>query len=232
MTMTPPNMMASTMPSYHTFADGEAPAGEHRILDMPEPPICDTATEIDPATIGAGTALASLGFTVVTQTVSAFSSGGLTITRPAGQIGVLMPNKPNHRWNWVRRSMLVIDHQWTHRLGMDYVNVKLRCNISYNGPEVLASFSFDPGGRRSRMMRDTTIAINNPLPLRASVASAEFRRLGIEYFPSIEIPIEFRIDHPWPASNREETFSLVLSGNKGFGSDTHPPIIRRRLAHT
>lgn len=206
-------------------------AGDVETYDDVEP-----YPEVDPATgaavASAGAALASLGFEIVTRAISPFTTGDLQVTRPAGQIGVTMPGKPNVQWNWVRRSMLVIDYRTTTNVGIETVRVKMRCNISYNGPEVLASFGFDAGGKRSRLGRDTQISINNPLPLTATPAPAGWRRLGVRYFPVVEIPIEFRIDHPWPTSNREETFSLVLSGNRGFGSASHAPIIRRRVVRT
>jgi hypothetical protein len=182
-------------------------------------------TEVEPVTVS----MAALGFTIVTAGISTLTSGDLKITRPAGQIGVRMPRKPNLQWNYTRRSRLIINHRVTSRAGVELVNVKMRCNISYSGPEVLASFGFDAGGKRSRLMNDTDIRINNPLPLRATRAPEAWRKIGIRFFPVIEIPIEFRIDHPWPTSNRNETFSLVLSGNKGFGADGRRAIIRRNV---
>lgn len=208
-------------------------AGDIEVFDDAEQLL---GQEVDPATgaavVSAGAALASLGFEIVTRAISPFTTGDLRVTKPAGQIGVTLPGKANVRWAWTRRSMLVIDHRSRTNAGIESVRVKMRCNISYNGPEVLASFGFDVGGRRSRLGRDTQISINNPLPLMATPAPERWHRFGVRYFPIIEIPIEFRVDHPWPTSNREETFSLVLSGNRGFGSAQHRPIIRRRVART
>lgn len=173
-----------------------------------------------------------LGFDILKTSLGVWWTDDIKVRGPSSQIGVRMPGKRNLAWNWTPASRLVINHRSKTNIGIESVNVKMRCRIRYNGPEVLASFGFDAGGKRSRLARDTEIVINNPLPRKTVAASAAWRKIGVERFPVIEIPIEFRIDHPWPTSNREETFSLILSGYWGFGAPGLKAIINRRVVRT
>ena len=89
--------------------------------------------------------------------------------------------------------------------------------MQYNGAEVQATFGFTAGGTRSRLMRDSQVNIRNPVSLQTVVASPRWQRAGISAYPVVRIPIEIRVDHPWPQSNDNWTFTLVLSGMYGFG---------------
>ena len=175
---------------------------------------------------------AQLGFEILRTGLSVFWQGDIKYTGPTSQIGVLMPNKPDLDFQWIRKSKQIINFRMATAVGIETVNVQFRCNISHNGPEVLASFGFDAGGKRARLGRDAEITVNEPLPLQTVPTSGEWQAIGVRRYPVIEIPIEFRVDDVWPNPNHEETFSLVLSGMYGFGAPGIASIIRRIVKKT
>ncbi|MFN0109459.1 MAG: hypothetical protein ACKVZH_11450 [Blastocatellia bacterium] len=164
-------------------------------------------------------AAVALGFEVLKSTISTMTQGDIEVTWPISQIGVTWPGKPNIAYKALNRSELIIVYHKANPIsGIEQVNVKLRCHVVYNGPEVQATFSFDAGGKRSRLMRETNIVINNPLSLETRPAPEQWRRVGVREYPIIRIPVEFMVDHPWPQDNLNMTFMLVLSGMYGFGA--------------
>jgi hypothetical protein len=175
---------------------------------------------------------AQLGFELVRTGLSVFWQGDIRYTGPTSQIGVQMPNKPDLDYQWIRKSRTIIQYRTTTAVGIEAVNVQFRCDISHNGPEVLASFGFAAGGMRARLGSEAEISVREPLPLTTIPTNAAWQAIGIRRYPVIEIPIEFRVDEPWPNSNHEETFSLVLSGMHGLGAPGLATIIRRVVRKT
>lgn len=173
-----------------------------------------------------------LGFDILKTTLSQFWVGDIRYTRLTSQIGVRLPNKPNLDYNTVTRSRLIIDHRSRTFARIESVRVKFRARIQYNGPEVVVSFGFDAGGKRARLGRDVEVTVRNPLAPKTVRAGADWRAIGIQRYPVIQIPIEFRVDHPWPTPNRDMTFTLVLSGMHGFGAPGLKAIIDRREVST
>jgi hypothetical protein len=175
------------------------------------------------------TAALALGFDILKSSIAVMTQGDLNVTWPVSQIGVTWPNKPALNYNTKTTSQLIINYEKKNPIsGIEQVNVKLRCHVQYNGPEVQATFSFDPEGKRSRLLRDTYIVINNPLSLETQPTSAEWQRLGIPAYPVVRIPVEFRVDHPWPQDNYNLTFMLVLSGMYGFGATPGGALIENK----
>jgi hypothetical protein len=165
-----------------------------------------------------GAGWAQLGFEILKTSIGVFWEGDIRYTGPTSQIGVVMPNKPDLDFNTSNKSRKIINFRSEALAGIETVNVKFRCRIQYNGPEVVASFGFDAGGKRARLGRDVEITVRNPLALKTVRTSKAWRDVGIKRYPVIKIPIEFRFDDLWPNPNREETFTLILSGMWGFGA--------------
>lgn len=165
-------------------------------------------------------AVVGTGFEILRSALSAMTAGDIGITRPTSEIGVTWPAKPSKlRFNTGLKNRLIISYRETHPLfGYEFVNVRLRCHVQFNGPEVTATFSFDAEGKRSRLARTTSITINNPLSLETRTTPAEWQRMGVTTYPVVRVPVEFRIDRPWPLSNYNATFDLLLSGMYGFGA--------------
>jgi hypothetical protein len=175
---------------------------------------------------------AQLGFDILKTTLGVFWKGDIRYTGPTSQIGVLMPSKPDLDYTSVPQTRRIINYRTKTPVGIEAVNVKFRCKIQYNGPEVLASFGFAAGGKRARLGSDAEIIVGNPLSLKTIPTSEDWQRIGIKRYPVIKIPIEFRVDEPWPNDNYEETFTLVLSGMQGFGAPGLKPIINRNAVKT
>jgi hypothetical protein len=165
---------------------------------------------------------AQLGFQIVAAGFSALSASGVRLHGPTGEIGVRLPNKPNLDYQWVSGRRTVVSYRSQTLVGIETANIQLRCDIRYNGPEVVALFGFAPGGRRARLGAEAEIWIRGALPLRTVPTGPEWQAVGIRRYPVIEIPIEVMVDEPWPNSNHEETFNLVLSGMQGFGAPGLP----------
>jgi hypothetical protein len=175
---------------------------------------------------------AQLGFEIIRTSLSVFWQGDIRYTGPTSQIGVQLPSKPDLDYQWLRKNKTIINYRLETAAGIETVNVQFRCDISHNGPEVLASFGFAAGGMRARLGRDASITVREPLPLQTVATSSEWQAIGIRRYPVIEIPVEFRVDDVWPNPNHEETFSLVLSGMYGFGAPGTATIIRRVVRKT
>ena len=173
-----------------------------------------------PETVAAGAAVVQTGFEILRSIISPFTVGDVSVMWPNSPIGVTLTNKPpNLRLQALRSENLIINWRESNPFtDFEQVNIKLRCFVQYNGPEVQATFGFDADGRRSRTGRDTSITVNNPLSLETRPTSAEWKRVAIHEYPVIYIPIEFRVDRPWPMSNFNQTFKLVLCGMVGFGT--------------
>ena len=170
----------------------------------------------------AGVAIAggALAFDILRAGISTLKQGDLTVTMPTGEIGVIPSNvPPGVRLN--TRTILnkvIFSYRDTNPIsGIEQVNIQLTCTVQYNGPQVTASFGFTPDGTRSRLMRDTTINIRNPLSLQTMRAPENWVRAGITEYPVVLVPIEVRVNRPWPLSNANFSFNLVLSGMYGLG---------------
>jgi peptidoglycan hydrolase-like protein with peptidoglycan-binding domain len=173
-----------------------------------------------------------VAFEILKSVITPMTQGDIQVTWPTSPIGVTWPQKPSQlRFHTVTSDRLIINWRKTNPIsGIEQVNVKLRCHVQYNGPEVQATFSFDAEGRRSRLMRDTYVTINNPLSLDTRTTPADWQKIGVPEYPIVRIPIEFRVDQPWPLDNYNETFTLVLSGMSGFGAFVGDnPIKDRRI---
>jgi hypothetical protein len=169
--------------------------------------------------VAAGTAVATLGYTILTGAISTMQQGDLDVTWPTTEVGVVSENIPRGiRQRTINSRRVIFRYRKTNPIsGIEQVNIGLRCTVQYNGAEVQATFGFTAGGTRSRLMRDSQVNIRNPVSLQTVVASPRWQRAGIPEYPVVHVPIEIRVDHPWPQSNDNWTFTLVLSGMYGFG---------------
>jgi len=100
---------------------------------------------------------------------------------------------------------------------VETANIKLRCMLQYNGPEVWATFDTAIDGTRSRLGTETTIEIKSQLDLDYREAPGDWPRIGLDRFPVIYLPVSIFVDEPWPSDNFKASFMLVLSGMWGFG---------------
>jgi hypothetical protein len=170
--------------------------------------------------VAAGSVLqeAAAGFEILRSTLSPLAQGDLQVTWPNTPVGVTWPAKPaGLRLTALTRDALIFSYRWTG-LGIEKVNVRLRCHVQFDGAQVQATFSFDAEGRRSRLMNDTSVIINNPLSLETRQAPEAWRAAGVQEYPVVRIPFEVRVDHPWPRSNFNYTANLILSGMYGWGA--------------
>jgi hypothetical protein len=182
-----------------------------------------------------GVEAAALGFEIIKSVITPMTQGDINVTWPNSPIGVVMsPKPPGLRLNSLLRNNLIINFRTESPVGIEGINVRLRCHVQYNGPDVQATFSFDAEGRRSRFGIDTYITVNNPLSLETRPAGADWQRVGVNEYPVVYIPVEFRVDRWWPQSNHNETFMLVISGMYGFGpsADDRQFIKDRRVVYT
>lgn len=183
---------------------------------------------------GTAVAAAALGYEILTGAVNTMSEGDLIVTWPTTNVGVIAKDPPQGiRTRTLRNSKEIFSYRKINPItGIEQVNIGLLCHVQYNGMEVQASFSFTANGKRSRLMRDSEIDIRNPLSLETVQAPEEWRRGGVPEIPIIRIPIEVRVDHPWPQSNDNWTFTLVLGGMYGFGSTSNPNDHIENYVHT
>jgi len=158
-------------------------------------------------------------FEILKTTITALQAGDVRFEGPSSTIGVRWPGKPTGlRFNATRDSRLIMNYREVHPLfGYEFANIKLRCKIEFNGPEIEVTFAFEPDGKRSRLQTDAVVTIQNPLLLETRPTTAEWQKLGVPEYPVIRIPVELRVDRMWPWSNYNESFELVLSGMYGFG---------------
>lgn len=178
------------------------------------------AHQESPAAAGAVIAGASLAFNVLSSAVATLQQGDLQVTMPTSEIGVTASNlPPSVRLNTrTINNRVVFSYREANPIsGIEQVNIKLTCTVQYNGPEVKATFGFTPDGARSRLMRDSTINIRNPLNLQTMPAPAAWVSAGVREYPVVIVPIEIRVDRPWPQANANFSFNLVLSGMYGLG---------------
>ncbi len=174
------------------------------------------------AGVSAGAAVAGLTFNILSSAMTTFTKGDLKVVMPNGPIGVTasgIPRKIRSQLKTVRpRARTIFKYRKTNPIsGIEQVNIQLTCRVQYNGPSVQATFGFAAGGTRSRLMRDSKVTIRNPLSLERQPTSSAWRKVGINVYPVVTIPIEVSVDHPWPQSNDHWTFDLVISGMYGFG---------------
>ncbi len=161
---------------------------------------------------------AALAFNILSSGVSTLRHGDLSVTMPTSEIGVRATNVPPRiRQNTKSIVNHIIFSFEEGNAVVQHVKIQLTCTVQYNGPEVTASFGFTPDGARSRLMRDTTINIRNPLGLQTIRTSEAWVRAGIPEYPVVLVPIEIRVDRPYPLSNYNWSFNLVLSGMYGLG---------------
>lgn len=211
------------------FLDTEARSDDTEIYEKP-------FDYEGPEAVAAGAAVVITGFEILKSIITPMTQGDIQVMWPTSPIGVKWPGKPpGLRLRALTTSRLIIN--WVERnpiTRIEQVNVKLRCHVQYNGPETEATFSFDAEGHRSRLGRDTTISIGNPLSLETQPAPADWQRVGVREYPVVRIPMEFRVDRPWPHDNYNETFTLVLSGMYGFGASARDRqyIKDRRVRYT
>ena len=165
-------------------------------------------------------AAAALAYTILSGAIATVQQGDIHVTWPTTEVGVIAREpRPGVRQGTRTLRPIIFSYRKTNPIsGIEQVNIQLRSVVQYNGQEVQASFGFTAGGRRSRLMRDSYVDIRNPVSLRTVAASAEWQRVGVSEFPVVRVPIEVRVDHPWPQSNDEWTFDLVLSGMYGLGT--------------
>jgi hypothetical protein len=109
------------------------------------------------------------------------------------------------------------------RWGPETGNIKLRCICQYNGPEVTATFDLAPDGMRARHGCEASIDIKPQLSLSTIEAGADWKKVGIDRFPVVYLPVSIFIDEPWPSQNYKASFTLVLSGISGFGTSSSGP---------
>lgn len=173
--------------------------------------------------VGTAIAGAALAFEVLTSSVAAMQQGDIAVTWPTSEVGVRATNLPaGQRQNTITQTRSIFHHRIETIGGWEAVDVELQATVQFNGGEVLATFSFAAGGKRSRTQYDTQVNVRNPVNLETIRAPANFRRIGINEFPVVRVPIEIDIDVPFPWSNRHWRFDLMLSGMYGWGRTAGP----------
>lgn len=169
---------------------------------------------------GAIIAGAGLVFNVLSSAVATVRQGDVEVNWPTSSIGVTVSNPPKGlRLNTLKATRTIFKYRDVSPAGVEQVNIQLECTVLYNGLEVQATFKFAPNGKRSRLMRDTQITISNPLTIQTKSTPENWKKVGINEYPVVRIPISVHVDRPWPLSNYNQTFDLVLSGMYGFGKD-------------
>jgi hypothetical protein len=182
-------------------------------LELEAPAVA--AVSAGAAAIGAGIQLVKFGFEIIKTVVH----GEIRFTGPTSDVGIRAINvAPSLPLEARRCETVIIDFEDVSPVGVEQVNVKLRCMVQYDGINLAARFVFDPEGRRSRLMRDTFITVHEPLSLEKRTAPNDWQRCGVTEYGVLRIPVEFRVDRPWPLSNYNENFVLVLSTIFGFGA--------------
>jgi hypothetical protein len=167
---------------------------------------------------------AALAFDILSTGISEMTQGDIHYTGPSSDVGVLAPGlKDEVRVGLQAKTKQedIFTYQRDANAGFELVNVKLRCYVQWNGPEVKATFMFPADGMRCRLNNDAYVTIGNPLGLETKPASDAWKRIGVPNYPVVQLPVSIFIDHPWPASNYKVSFMLVLSGMYGFGADDH-----------
>jgi hypothetical protein len=106
-----------------------------------------------------------------------------------------------------------ISDRWTPETG----NIKLRCICQWNGPEVTATFDLAPDGMRARHGTEASIDIKPQLNLSTAETGDAWKKIGINRYPVVYLPVSIFIDETWPSKNYKASFNLVLSGMYGFG---------------
>jgi hypothetical protein len=164
-------------------------------------------------------ATAALAFSILGAGISEMRSGDVYYTGPTSAIGVSAQNiPPSVRLRQKTKRSAVFKYQKSNPIsGIEQVNVQLDCIIQWDGPQVQATFQMPQ--HRSRLTYDTHIRIENPLSLERLPAPDSWVRLGVTEYPVVRIPISVFVDHPWPRSNLNDSFMLVISGMYGFGAD-------------
>jgi len=162
---------------------------------------------------------AALAFSVLSAGISEMRSGDVHFTGPSSPIGVTATNIPtNVRLKQKTLRGSVFSYTKSNPIsGIEQVNVQLDCILQYDGPQVQATFQMPHS--RSRLTYDTYIRIENPLSLERLPMPDDWVRIGITEYPVVRIPITIFVDHPWPRSNLNDSFMLVISGFKGMGAD-------------
>lgn len=162
---------------------------------------------------------AALAFTVMSAGISEMRSGDVYYTGPSSPIGVTAENVPEgiNLVQTTRRAAVFSYEKSNPISGIEQVNVQLDCIIQYDGPQVQATFQMPRS--RSRLTYDTYIRIENPLSLERLPAPDSWVDKGITHYPVVRVPITVFIDHPWPRSNLNDSFMLVLSGMYGFAAE-------------
>jgi hypothetical protein len=107
-------------------------------------------------------------------------------------------------------------YEWDQEV-VEQVNLKLRCILQYNGPEIWGTFDTAIDGMRSRLGAETTIDIKPQLDLETRPAPGAWPSIGLPEFPVIYLPVSIFVNEPWPSDNFKASFMLVLSGMWGFG---------------
>ena len=118
----------------------------------------------------------------------------------------------------------IFKYRITTPVGIEVVNVKLRCYVQYDGPQVQVTFQIPANGNRSRLGRDTYITIGNPLSLQRLSAPKTWPA-GLDKYPVVRIPVSIFVDQLWPNANLKVSFMLVVSGLMGFGAKPKAPYI-------
>ena len=145
-------------------------------------------------------------------------AGGIKLIAPRDEIGIRVTNKPSEfLLQPIRKSLLIFNYQATIG-GVEAVRVKLECTVVYDGLNLQARFAFQEGGDRSRLGANTVVKIDKPFDLENARAPQDWQRCGVADYRILRIPITIRIDRPWPLSNYNENFELLLSNMYGFGA--------------
>lgn len=176
-----------------------------------------------PAQIAAAAGAPQVEFTIVEGGMTRLRKGDISVTRPDGPVGVVAENMPpgfREKLSAAPKAtrMLIFDYRSENAdSGLVHADVKLICEIQYNGPEVRAIFDLPADGMRSQLGTRTTIEIQNPLWLERIPAPDTWRTVGFRVLPVVYIPVSIRVDEPWPSDTYRASFNLVLSGLYGFG---------------
>jgi hypothetical protein len=168
--------------------------------------------------------LPDLAFRVLEAGVGEVRRGDITFRRPDNPVGVRVENMPTVlRTRLAAKPSVTRKVIWSYhatKAGIVTADIKLVCEVHYNGPEVEAHFELPADGMRSRLGTDTTIEVLKPFALERIEAPPAWKAAGIHVLPVVEVPVSIVVDEPWPNSNTKVTFAVVLSGLYGLGDSS------------
>jgi hypothetical protein len=160
-----------------------------------------------------------LRFQIVEAAISESRVGDVYVAGPDGTVGVAATNLPEGlQLRTTHATRELITYRRESNAGIELVNLKVRCIVEYDGPQVRMSVDFPADGLKSLWLNQSRVMIGNPTGMSTAPTDEHWQALGVNSYPVIRVPVSVSIDHPWPADSYRVSFNVVLSGMFGFGA--------------